>query len=225
MRLLRRSTPETRTASIDTRVTNLERRHTPDYPIWGSMMCNQLSGIQNADTYEFDPTFPSDDPCVLPGCDPDDWRVTTDGYLLLPSGYRGVIECFITTLLIGGNANLDDYYTVLDAADQSINGQCRNRLIVEIWRNDAPFGFLTGRGYSSFDEYPPPTGIGVIDRKWVHHTLVPNNGAFDEATDRYALKPVFDVNQALPGTITVQPTLVAAAHVPGSRTPGIGDLQ
>lgn len=221
MRRLQRQTLFTHANGLDVRVEALERRIPSDFPQWAGCGYDALSGIQTAGAYEFDPTFPNDDPCVLPDCDPDDWRITSDGYLLAPTGYNGVLHCYLYALLLGGNTNLDDYYTVVDAADQSINGQCRLRLIVEVWRNDAPFGFATLRAYWSWDEYPPPTGMSPIDRMWVHDTIVANSSTFmNLETDRYAMKLVFDVNQDLPGPIQVQPNLAVEAGVPGTLIAG-----
>lgn len=219
---LKRNNPGVRATNHEDRIQALERRIPEDFPQWNSMALDSITESASG-TYPFSPTFPSDDPCVLPDCDPDDWR--TDGdYLLLPSGMIGVTEVYLVLGVTGGNSNLDEFYTLVDAADQGINGQCHGFITAELWRNDAPFGSMTGRAFSTWNEIPPPMNSTAVDRIWTHHTIIANNAFSNVNTDRIALKASFFINQALPGTITVGGSMSVAAHVVGSRLNAYGGI-
>lgn len=222
MNPMKRDNPGVRATDHENRIQALERRIPTDFPQWGSMALDSITESA-AGLYDFSPTFPSDDPCLPPGCDPDDWR--TDGdYLLLPSGMIGVTEVFLVVGLTAGNANLDEFYTLVDAADQGVNGQCFGLVLGELWRDDAPFGAFNGRAYSTWAEIPPPMSSTDLDRVWTHHTVFANNVSANLNRDRIALKAQFQINQVLPGTITVGGSMSVAAHVVGSRLAAFGGI-
>lgn len=212
MNPLRRRTRSVTLRNHEDRVQALERRIPVDYPLWVSYLMDQVV-VEVADEYFFGWSFPDDEPCELPDCEEDEAHTVGD-YLLLPQGYDGAFEVYLTAFVASGSSNFSEYYTTTVGGDQSIHGKSSIAFLTEIWRDNAPFGNSTYRAYEAWGEVPPPTGVNLVDRMFSHHAVVPALSSLDITRDRWAIAPYFDVAVTLAGPATVKGLVCAVKMFP-----------
>ena len=140
MNPLKRETPMTRSTDHEDRIQTLERRIPDDYPKWASWITDLEGGtIEASGIYLTEPTFPDDEPCVLPDCDPDEAR-TVGNYYLLPLGFQGPFHIYFTIVCSGGCHQIEQFYETVDLGAQGETANITPFVHVEIWRDDEPCG-------------------------------------------------------------------------------------
>lgn len=223
MNPIRRRSRSVKLRDHEDRVQALERRIPEDYPVLNGAILEQIT-VQNTDEYEFGFTFPDPEPCEPPDCDPDGF-LTVGNYLVLPEGFDALFKIYLHATLSGGNSNFGNYRTVVDGGDQDQHGKSHVWCSVEIWRDLAPFGFDTYRAWSAWGEHPPVGPSGLAQRYWWYHSLTAGIGVLDPTQDRYALLPLFVLDETLAGTATITGLLTVELLPPGQfQIPGTSGL-
>ena len=198
MRRLGRQTPNTVSSSLNTRVTNLERRHTPDYPVWFSAIMDTITVGPTADNYPFGWAIPDD----LDPDDPqnDELTFTTGDLLYLPVGWNGVMEITMTADLLGGGV-WGDYRTVIPAPFHDQHGLSFIDFVVWVYEGSTQFSFSNLRSYRMHSEEPPPNFAWSTDRTWSYYAIWGGPLFLDEG-QRIVLEPFFSLGDTTWGAVT-----------------------
>lgn len=195
MRRLTRKTLYTQNVSDDVRLNQLERRIPQDYPIWNSQLLKNTGNLTGPVDHPFDFTFPDDcpDPSGL-AC--EDRFVTSGQWMLFPTGWGGApYWVSMVVKMGGGGGNIHNVYTVVTPGTLGETDEVSLWIEMEVWRNNAPFGTVSGYGFVTASQTPPKLiSTQLTDRSWSILTLMPGHGILDPGTDRFAARFHIQVN-------------------------------
>lgn len=172
----------------ENRIQTLERRIPVDFPHWYGQAFNEEINVNNEGGF-FSYVFP--DECLDPDPVACEEEFVTDGdYILFPTGHNGPYHCYIDVALTGGFSNVDNPYVPVDLGVRSPSRRFCMAVFEEIWRDNAPYGFITTKAWAAQGEWmPPDSEDGLSDgRVWWLYVVGTGAGIFDTDRDRRALR-------------------------------------
>lgn len=219
MRRLTRKTLYTQNESDNVRLNQLERRIPVDYPHWGSALLQQVVNANNeGDAFTF--TFP--DECTPNPVECEDTFTTDGDYLLFPTGHDGPFHVYMTVPITGGFSDVDDAYVATDTGANTPSKRFSIGVEQEIWRDNAPFGYITTWGFRSTGERlagDSEDGLGDGREFWLHW-IGTGAGIFQPDRDRRALRFTWDWRKA--ANISFIGVACVALDPPDQGIAGIG---
>lgn len=189
MRAIERANRGRHLLDHENRIDVLERRIPSDYPIFASQLLDNTGNLTGLVVHPFDFTFP--DECPDPsGLECEDRFVTDGQWLLFPTGWGGApYWVSMVVRMLGGGSNIHNMYTVVTPGTLGETNEVSLWVEMAVWRDNAPFGTVSGYGYVMASQTPPNLITGqIVDRTWSLLTLMPGHGILDPATDRFAAR-------------------------------------
>ena len=190
----------------ENRIQTLERRIPVDYPIWASQLLENTGNLTGPVDHPFSFTIP--DECPDPtGVECEDRFVTSGDWLLFPTGWGGApYWVSMVVALLGGASNIHNMYTMVTPGAVGETAEVSLYVEMEVWRDNAPFGTVSGYGFVMASQTPPKLiSTQLTDRSWSLLTIMPGHGILNPATDRFAARfHILLANGAGPSTFNGQ---------------------